>query len=930
MYDELAAEDDDALRAACGRAEIDLVLGDCAAGIDRLQALAKPDDAAARQEPRAPAADQSPDWHAMMAALLVEVGRYDETLHHNRQALAIDPRHYRARQQLGALYEMLGRIDEALEAYQPFEEIVAKGPLPDRPDELMHLGHGFVRYTTLTQNPNLVRRTRHVLQEIYQEAFDRLDAAYWPARLAAAELLLEKHSLSEARSDFEKILAQNPRVPAAHVGLGRITLEHWAFEETEKHARAALEVNPRFIPAHRLLADLRMTERRYPEAVEAAQAALATNPNSMAALATLAAAQLRAGDEVASHATQARMAQLNPTPALLHHTLGVWLSAARQFPRAEEHFKKAVEFAPTWPEPRTELGLLYMETGEEAEARRTLEASFALDSFNSRTFIVLNLLDTLDKFRRVETDNFIVKYDEERDAVLAPYFAEALEEIYPDVCGAYGASPSKKTIVELFPDHFGFSVRISTRPFIATVGACSGRVVALAAPRPESPFGCFNWRTVLRHEFAHVVTLDATENRIPHWMTEGLAVAIETAPRSWEVKHLLAGAVKNERLFTLESIDWGFIRPKRPDDRPLAYMQSEWMIEYLIEKYGDDAVPGLLKAFREGLTQPRAFERVLKIEPAAFDREFAAWASRQAGQWGLTVRVEEKPEELSERLERDPDNPELLVRLAWAALAGGALDDADSSARRALDWMDDVRGEDEEALTATRPAAELDEIERSVVEVLSHVLVARMLGNADDEARLMLIEEAEPYIRRWLELAPDNPEAVKFLGYYEQAEKNWPAAIAHYSAYLRRFPDDPDPRRRLAAIYTEQNDENAALREMQEVYRLVDGEAPLAWRIGSIYLGRAENAEAAQWFRRGLDVDPFDADLHEALADSLLDAGQLAAAEREYQAVCKLLPDDTAGYEGLVEVYEAMGDEAKAAELEQKVEEMDKRAEEKG
>ena len=594
IYYELAGRPEGVVRAACGRAEIDLLLGDYTDGITRLDAVAGRGEASA-------------DWHVRLAALLTEVGRYDEAIEHCRRALTLAPNHFRASWLLGRLYETLGRTDEAIEAYKVFEDILTHGALPDDPEALTCIGQGFLRRTALTRNENLVRRTRHVLQEVYQEVFDRLDTAYWPARLAAAELLLEKHSLGEAKSDFDHILAQDPRVAAAHVGLGRIALESWEFGQAEDQAQAALEINPHCVEAEVLLAGTHMVERRYDEAAAAARRALESNPNSLDALSVLAAAELRTGDRAASEKTQQRAEKISARPALLHHVLGVWLSAARQFPEAAEHLKKAIEFAPTWSEPQTELGLLYMETGEDEEARRVLEASFALDGFNGRTFNVLDLLDTLDKFKQIKTAHFLIKYDEAEDAILAPYFAEALEEMYPEVCGAYGYEPSKPTIVELFPDHYGFSVRISTRPFIATVGACSGRVIALASPRRETAFGIFNWRTVLRHEFAHAVTLDATGNRIPHWMTEGLAVSMEQAPRSLETKMELAAAVRQDQLFTLETIDWGFIRPRKSGDRAQAYAQSEWMIEYIAERYGEGAVGRLLKAFRDGLNQKEAF-----------------------------------------------------------------------------------------------------------------------------------------------------------------------------------------------------------------------------------------------------------------------------------------------------------------------------------
>ncbi|MBN2563910.1 MAG: tetratricopeptide repeat protein [Phycisphaerae bacterium] len=890
LYEELTKKPANTVRAACGRSEIDRLLGDYEDGISRLTAIERRGRASA-------------DWHACLAALLVEVGRYDEAIEHNRRAVAIDEQHFRAHWQLGQIYETLGRAQDAVRAYQIFDDVMIgddlPGQLPTLAEDLTYLGQGFLRYSILTRNTNVVRRTRHVLQEVYQDAFDHVDALYWPARLATAELLLEKHSLSEAKGDFELICEQNPRVPDAHVGLGGIALEHWDFEEAEKQAEAALAINPRHVAARVLLADTRMAERRYEDAATVARQALDTNANSIDALSVLAAALLRAGDGLASQETQNRVARINPRPAVLHYVLGAWLSAGRQFADAERHLKRAVEYAPSWPEPRTELGLLYMETGEEAPARKTLEASFKLDGFNNRTFYVLELLDSLESFGRLQTDHFIIKYDEQEDGIVAPYFAEALEEMYGEVCSAYDMEPEKRTIIELFPDHMGFSVRITARPFIATVGACTGRVIALAAPRRESPFGGYNWRTVLRHEFTHTVTLAATENRIPHWMTEGLAVSQEPAPRSWGAKQMLSNAVWRDRLFTLESIDWGFIRPRRPDDRGLAYAQSEWMIEYIVERYQHKAVLDLLRAFHDGLPQADAFARVLKTDTDAFDRHFKTWAARQVEEWGLPVVPVEDVDEITAKLKDDPNNTDLLLRLARAELLKGELDNADETVRQVLKQNKNDTG---------------------ALEVIGHVLIARMLIETDQSKRREFIDQAEPYVQRLHELEPENATAIKYLGYVEQSREHWGEAIRYLSRYQARFADDPDPYRRLAAIHLRRKDVAGALRQLEPLFRLVDDEPAVACQIASLHLDIGQPDQAARWFRRAIEIDPYDAETHARLAAAYLEAKQYAAAEREYLVVSKLLPKESIGYDGLSRVYSAMGDVDKAAAYQKEAE----------
>ena len=517
LYDELARKPERALAAACARGHVDAEIGDYQKGIERLMLL--------QERGRS-----SSDWHCALALLYSAIGEYDKAIDHNQQALKLSPRALRAHWQLGQLQEMFGKTQDAIETYRIFDEIMTGADLPATAEELAYLGQGFLRFTTLTRHRDIVQRTKHVLTEVYQEAFEFVDAAYWPARQATADLLLDKHNLREAKADFEAVLKQNPNVADAHVGLGKVALEDWDFDVAEKCAAAALKANPASVAARVLLAATRMTERRYREAAAIAEEALKTNPNSIEAISLLAAAHLRAGDEAASQRDCDRVEKLCPHSAVLHHTLGTWLSAGRQYPEAEAQFKKAIDAAPFWCEPRTALGQLYMETGEEHQARKTLEASFALDSFDAHTHNVLLLLDGLDHFARLQTPHFMIKYDQEQDAVLAPYLAEVLERVYPEVCDDFGMKLNDRTIIEVFPDHMGFSVRITGRPFIATVGACCGRVIAMQAPRGGAPFGPFNWATVLRHVFTHTVTLAATKNRIPHWMTGGLPAPGQPLP----------------------------------------------------------------------------------------------------------------------------------------------------------------------------------------------------------------------------------------------------------------------------------------------------------------------------------------------------------------------------------------------------------------
>jgi tetratricopeptide (TPR) repeat protein len=884
LYEAMAAKDSLAVIAAIGLADVDRAVGEYASAKDRLT----------RGEARG---KSSPDWHVALAAALTETGEYQQAIALLEAALKIDPHHLRAACDLGAMLETLGRYAEARRVYERFDDRMTEPSLPPDAEALLAIGRGFYRFSVLSRHPDLVQRTRHVLTEVYQEIFDFLDGQFWPARLAAADLLREKHQLPEAREDYLEILNQNPQAAAAHVGLGELALEDWNFDEAIARAESALKVNPRFVAAHVLLARIRMTERKYREAAAHAEDALKTNPRHVEALSLLGAAQLRAGDDRASLQTQKRIEDTSPNSALWHYTFGVWLVAARQYDEAECRFKKAIAADPSWPEPLTQLGQLYMETGEEESARQTLESSFALDRFNRRTHNVLELLDQLDRFARVETEHFIVKYDAKEDAVAAPYLVETLERIHADLCKLYGVTLKKKTILELFPDHLGFSVRITGRPFIATVGACTGRVIALTAPRGRPPFGAFNWASVLRHEFTHTVTLAATRNRIPHWLTEGLAVRAEPVPRPWHTKLLLASAIQHDRLFDLESIDWGFMRPRDPTDRPLAYAQSEWMIEYLIGRWGDEAMARLLAAFRDGANQEAVFQAVLKIEPKSFSEAFKAWAVKQVEGWGLPVDPIEPSESLLARAKESPEDAELLAKLARSLLTEDNPESAELAARKAL---------------KREPKQEL------ALTVLGSLLVSRMMEEKDEAARAEQVDEVEPILRRLLEVSPGSGTGMKYLGFAEQEKGRLAEAATWLKKYQAKYPEDPDSYRRLSGIHLHAGRVEQALAQLEKLYALEEDEAAVARQVGRIYADRKDWSAAARWHRQAIDIDPYDAATHEALAEAAYHAGDLKTAEREYQAVCALRPAEAIGYDGLARVYRAMDKPDEARKQEEK------------
>jgi len=844
--------------ATLGLARVELATGEYERALKRLRAL------------RAP---RSSDRLLLIARLTRLLGDYDEALTSAGRAVALDGDDARARYAQAELLEYLGRRDAAIAAYRWFDEqMVTRGALPRDAGWLTAAARGFLRYSVLTRT-NLRRRTQHALHEMLQVAYGVVDRTYTPARIVAADLLRERYNNDESDgsvSDYRAALGVNEHLPEAHVGLGEVALTNWGFEEVEKRTDKALSVNARFVPALHLSARKLIVERRYRQAIEVIERALAINPKDLEALGIKAAAHacLFADDHV--EALLDEIATINPRCASAYAMLGDALGGIRQYEASETAYLKAIEYEPTDANARTELGMMYMQWGREDKARDALDAAWALDPYNERTKFTLELLKQLEQFARVETEHFIIAYDEQRDPGLGPYIASYLEDMYEEVTGDYDMEPAHKTVIEMFPTHRAFGVRITGRPWIHTVGACTGRVIAMETPRDSIDLmGPYNLAHVLKHEFTHTVTLAATRNRIPHWFTEGLAVYQEDTPRSFEWATLLAEAARRDELFTLESIDWGFMRPRRRTDRSMAYAQSEWMVEYIVGRFGYDVIGRMLEQYRAGRTQPEVLRGVLGVAPEAFDAAFREWARSEVRSWGFSLAPPEDVDEVRALVEADPKNADLLARLARAHFDAEEYEPAYETARQALS---------------------IDENQVIALGVFVELAAAFAEQERDADIRRAYEQDALPALDRLLELDPDHWAALRARAKLALRRDNLKLAETLLRRLQRACPMDPASWRGLAGILLKRGEDEKALPQLLELARLDGNDHGIRAELGRIYRRRERLHDARYWYRQALAIDPFNVAYHETLGDVSMQAGDARTALREYRMLTKLEP----------------------------------------
>ena len=732
--------------------------------------------------------------------------------------------------------ESLGRVEEAAAAAREGlrDLIDRKARSPDE----MTAAAGAIQI--------LLRLTPHDASA-WQAAMDALGAAreadrlYWPSRLAEAGILVEKHNAQEGMVAAKEASALCQRSADAALAIGRLALMRFDFDLAEAAAAnidaAVASVQgvdaprPGTSPLSSLLRAESALVRGDPDsALESLAPLRAAFPNYRAAIALEASAHALKWDDERMRALLALHDTLSPGSARAHFAVGEQLAMARQYEAAADMLEEAAAREPAWSAPRNELGLLEMQSGRDERARAALREAARMDPFEKRVAFSLYLMDEMAGWEVLETPHFRVRYRAGIDDVLARDMVESLESVHAEVTGRFGHEPAQRTTIELLPDHQFFGVRITGMPWIHTVAASTGPVIALEPPREGAKgkhLGRFDWLDTVRHEYVHTVTLDRTANRIPHWLTEAAAVDMEHKRRDWRTHELLARTLEQDELFDLDEIKWAFVRPKRKTDRSLAYAQGHWMVEFMRERHGPDALPRLLLRYERGESEAQAMQAVLGMTREQFMSDFLEWAKSQVGSWGMSAepdiatllparedgqgRAPIDAAAIAAALDAHPEHPDLLEIAARRAVA--------------------------EADSRQAPGGQLGDVERDLLVRLAaarpfdpwpHQQLARDALARDDA------QTAVPHLE-FLDARTDSePSFALELARIARAQGSAAAAASHAERAVRIDPYDPAMRELAASTAIEAGDMRSARRHIAALVTLEPSNARHAERLARV------------------------------------------------------------------------------------------------
>ena len=734
---------------------------------------------------------------------LLRLGRLDEAeAAFSEAAQTGDTWSLTARVNLAELMFDRGRIDEAMQRFDEFIDLYNQANGRLGPQDLVAVARAVEALGR--NNPDLFQDALRALDEAIS-----LDPGWLEPHVRLGNLFLKKYDSPSAQEEYSVALAANPNHPRALLGLAK-ALEFDGTGDATGVLQQLLEIDPNNVEAHVLLARRYLTREGHEEAREHAEMALVVNPGSLLALTALAGSHMIAGDMDAFSEVRNQVLAINPRYAEMDASLAELSVQTRRYRQAVERANAAVEIDPLSWEAWGLLGMNELRLGEVEHGRANLERAFGGDPYNPWFKNSLDLLDTFERFQTHRTEHFELFLHETEDELLATYLAPIAEEAYDSLSRRYGVEPELPVRAELYPSSGDFSVRTLGEVGLGALGVSFGRVLVMDSPTARQ-LGDYNWASVFWHELAHTFHLAATDNRVPRWFSEGLAVHEQRQAREgWGHQPSLSflQALAQKRLKQVSELNDGFMRPDYPEQVIHSYYQASLVFQIIEERWGFNAIRQMLDGYRRGETTESLFDTVLKTPLEEFDEDFDSYLEdRFSDPLSAVIQLEDRPganaelQELEEYVRVHPGDLLTQLRLGVLLLREREFDQAESHFEAALRLFPEYGGPDSPYWYLAQIHHERGDLD------LAAAALARLNALSESNYQALLMEaellqdldrsfEAATVLNKAVLVWPYEMELHERLAELNATVGNYPEAVREREAVVALGPVD-----RAEALY---------------------------------------------------------------------------------------------------------------------------------
>ncbi len=810
-------------------------------------------------------------WPLLLARAQMAVGKYPEAQATIVRALRNFPNSIQLKLEAYYVYNANGHTDRARGALDQIaamlEQLGTSGGARLRsmldPPNMVALGQAQL---LMNQDPKLVLNV--FFDQVKTIAPDTREA--W---LATGELALQKHDYQLAATNFSAALQRFPDDPDAEFGLARA----YAPSDVERmgaNLQSVLNQNPNHVPAMLMLVDHLVDAEQYEDAGKMLDNIFTVNPWDPEAWSYRAVIAHLQNDTNAESSARDNALKFWTTNPRVDQLIGEKLSQNYRFREGAEHQRQALEFDPGYLPAKIQLAQDLLRLGDETEGWRLAREVHDADRYDITAFNLNTLRQQMAKYKTITNQDFIVRMAANEAPLYGDRVLELLQRAKDTVTRKYGMQLDQPTYVEIFSQQKDFGVRTFGMPHNpGFLGVCFGHVITANSPAAQD--NPENWEDVLWHEFCHVVTLNITHNKMPRWLSEGISVYEERqANPIWGMKMnpRFREMVLGGDLTHIADLSSAFMTPKSPYHVQFAYYESSLVVEYIVQKFGFDALKQILTDLGDGVNINEAIAR--RTEPLdKLEKEFAAFATDRANNLapGLDWR---KPDETAAS--------DTTVPPANSSRSGASNVDV---IKRLMRRRAEKTGDTNIVFPPPEPAA----------HPATAVAPARPPANAAPNYWRLLVEaQTALNDRRWADAKAPLETLVKLY----PAQTGSDSAYALLAGVHRELNETNEERQtliQLAALDSDNTEAYARLMEVDDARGDWQGVAENAERFLAVNpllplpyreLARASeqldhDAPALRSYQRLLLLDPPDpAEVHYRLARLLHKTGDAAGAKR--------------------------------------------------
>ncbi len=739
----------------------------------------------------------------------------------------------------------MGKRDQANSTVQTLIQCVRGPDATSVPAHLVYAGHG----------AHLIRE-HELANELFNAAETTIDQerfgiAYRDLLLYRGALFLDKNDHAQAEQIATELHEIRPDDPLVQLFVAELAAEtRFDFAEAERRALSLLESDPNHEGALFLLAGIQLRDMNLSQAQKYVDRGLRQNPRDLDLLSMEAAVLFLSEKREAFAAQLERISVLSPGNVRPYLVVAEYAEWEHRYPDIEKLMRKATRIDRESAHVRTHLGLTLVRAGSDAAGVVELNRAYDLDPYNVRVINTLNLYETIipRDYVSVRKGPFRYRFPKNEAELLERYVPALMERGYAEMRERYDYTPPAPIDVELYEAPEQFAVRTSGVPSIGIQGVCFGRKLATVSPI-GSPG---NLGMTLWHELGHVFHIGLSQFRVPRYLTEGLA-EWETARRqigwSRELDRELLEVRQSGGLPPLSHMSRAFTHARRAQDVAAAYYASGILSEWLVERFGEKRTVEVLAEMGRGKLPNDVIPRVLESSWDQLDAAFSAHLDHKLrpleGQF-TPQRPRDESQVVRPLLKKNPQDPELSLRLALALLAEGQSDEA----RPLLDELH-KRKNDQATFALVRLALSQEKKKRA------RELLGEMFQRGTDgyelrmlSARLYLADQDDEHAAQEMEAAvrfdptAEDPRGM-LADYYKRHER--PAdELEQLRAWAKLSEHDPAVHRRLLQLLIEQNEIPEAV-EAAQLAIWVDLAGVETHRLAGLAHARASDLKSAEF-----------------------------------------------------------------------------------